>query len=215
MQIFPPASNALARFTLVATIALVAAGASGTALYFRSSYFARTDEAPLQPVPFTHKLHVGQMGFDCRYCHTSVEDSPFAGIPPIKTCMNCHIQIWADVPLLEPIRQSYREGKAVAWTRVYDLPDFVYFDHSIHVAKGVGCVTCHGRVDQMPLIRKEHPLFMDWCLECHRAPERFVRPREAVFLMDWESPVPQEELGPRLVKEYDIKKLTSCSTCHR
>jgi len=171
-----------------------------------------------QPVPFSHKHHVGDDGIDCRYCHTSVEESAFAGIPPTKTCMNCHTQIWADSPMLEPVRESWRTGRSLEWVRVHKLADFVYFNHSIHVNKGVGCSTCHGRVDQMPLIAKANSLYMEWCLECHRAPERFVRPREYVFSMEYQPPEDQLSLGRKLVKEYRIQStayLTSCSTCHR
>jgi len=168
-----------------------------------------------QPVPFSHKHHVGDDGLDCRYCHTSVEQSPFAGIPPTKTCMNCHAQLWTEAPILEPVRESFRIGKPLQWVRIHRLADFVYFDHSIHVRKGIGCSTCHGRVDQMPLTWRENTLFMEWCLECHRNPERFVRPREQVFSMDWEPPKDQLALGAKLVKEYKIQSMTSCSTCHR
>jgi hypothetical protein len=158
---------------------------------------------------------VNGLGIDCRYCHTTVEESAFAGIPPTKTCMTCHSQIWADSPMLEPVRASFRADTSIPWTRVNDLPDFVYFDHSIHVNKGIGCVTCHGRVDQMPLTWRAHPLTMEWCLECHRAPERFVRPRAQVFRMDWEPPRYRLALGQQLVREYHIQPNTSCSTCHR
>jgi len=147
-----------------------------------------------------------------------VEQSAFAGIPPTKTCMNCHSQIWADSPMLEPVRESFRTGRPLEWVRVHALADFAYFDHSIHVNKGVGCVTCHGRVDQMPLMWKVNSLYMEWCLECHRAPERFVRPRQYVFRLDWQPPEDQGALGRKLVQEYKIKgprSLTSCSTCHR
>ena len=137
------------------------------------------------------------------------------GIPPTQTCMNCHSQIWANSPYLEPVRESYRSDTPLRWTRVHDLPDFVYFNHSVHVKKGVGCATCHGRIDRMPLMYQKASLQMEWCLECHRNPERFVRPREAVYQMDYQPPDNQLELGRQLVKAYDIKSLTTCSTCHR
>lgn len=171
--------------------------------------------APEQPVLFSHKHHVSDDGIDCRYCHTSVETSAFAGIPPTETCMGCHSQIWRNANLLEPVRASYRTGTSLEWTRVHDLPDFVYFNHSIHVAKGIGCSTCHGRVDRMPLVYKVNTLFMSWCVECHRDPARYVRPRGEVFNMAYEYPANQEELGARLVKEYRIQSLTDCYTCHR
>jgi hypothetical protein len=181
----------------------------------RSSYVTEAGVARAQPVPFSHKHHVGDNGIDCRYCHTSVETSSFAGIPSTKICMNCHSQIWADSPTLEPVRESFRTGKSIEWTRVHNLPGFVYFDHSIHVKKGVGCTTCHGQVDQMPLMWRENSLYMEWCLECHREPERFVRPRGFVFSVSWQPPPDQSALGRRLVQEYKIQRMTSCSVCHR
>ncbi len=184
----------------------------------RSVYATRATEVREQPVPFSHAHHVGGLGIDCLYCHTSVETSSFAGIPPTKTCMNCHQQIWATSPELEPVRESFRTGRSIEWTRVHDLPGFVYFDHSIHVNKGVGCETCHGRVDQMPLMWQEASLQMSWCLDCHRQPEKYVRPREHIYTMGYEPPGGQLETGRRLVAEYGIRDaniLTSCSTCHR
>ena len=166
-------------------------------------------------MPFSHQHHVAGDGIDCRYCHTSVENSSFAGIPPTKTCMNCHSQIWTNAELLEPVRASYRSGQSLQWTRVNQLPDFVYFSHSIHINKGIGCNTCHGPVDQMPLMYQQESLQMEWCLECHRNPERFVRPREDVFRVDYVPPADQVALGTRLVAAYRIQRLTSCSTCHR
>ena len=181
----------------------------------RSSWATQAGVAREQPVPFSHAHHVGDVGLDCRYCHTSVETSGFANLPPTKTCMNCHSQIWNTSPTLEPVRESFRSDRSIAWTRVHDLPDFAYFDHSIHVNKGVGCETCHGRVDKMPLTWQKASLQMEWCLDCHRHPEQYVRPREAVFQMGYEPAIDQETLGRQLVKEYKIQSLTSCSTCHR
>jgi len=181
----------------------------------RSSWATQAGVAREQPVPFSHAHHVGDVGLDCRYCHTSVETSGFANIPPTKTCMNCHSQIWNTSPTLEPVRASFRTDRSIAWTRVHDLPDFVYFNHSIHVNKGLGCETCHGRVDKMPLTWQKASLQMEWCLDCHRHPEQYVRPREAVFQMGYEPPIDQQTLGRQLVKEYKIQSLTSCSTCHR
>jgi cytochrome c7-like protein len=172
--------------------------------------------ARAQPLMFSHKHHVADDGIDCRYCHTSVEDSAFAGIPSTDVCMNCHRQIWNESEMLAPVRESYRTGTPIVWNRVHDLPDFVYFDHSIHVAKGVGCETCHGRVDQMPLVWKVNTLQMEWCLECHRNPERHVRPRDQIVTMGWRPPNgDQLTLGRRLVQEYRIERKTDCSTCHR
>src|SRR5919109_372923 len=171
-----------------------------------------------QPVQFSHAHHVGSMGIDCRYCHTPGEESGFANIPPTKTCMNCHSQIWTNAPILEPVRASFRDGTPLRWTRVHDLPDFVYFNHGIHVRKGVGCAICHGPVDKMPLMYQNANLMMSWCLDCHRNPAKYVRPREQVYNMAWETPTDDPDLGERLVKEYKIasvEQLTSCSTCHR
>jgi hypothetical protein len=214
-QIFHPSTNTISRVSLFGGAAFLVALVAGLAAINESPYITEVGVARTQPIPFSHKHHVGDDGIDCRYCHTSVEESAFAGIPPTKTCMNCHTQIWADSPMLAPIRESFRTGMPIQWTRVHNLPGFVYFDHSIHVHKGIGCSTCHGRVDQMPLMWRENTLYMDWCLECHREPERFVRPREQVFSMDYAPPPDQLALGRKLVQEYKIEKLTSCSTCHR
>ena len=181
----------------------------------RSSYVTGAHEYVQQPIQFSHLHHVLDDGIDCKYCHTSVETSPFAGIPPTKTCMNCHSQIFSTEPILEPVRASFRDNKPLSWIRVHDLPDFVYFNHSIHVKKGVGCESCHGRVDQMPLMQQERSLQMAWCLDCHRAPEKFVRPRSEITTMGYEPAEPQSTLGPKLVKEYGIQTRTTCSTCHR
>jgi hypothetical protein len=146
-----------------------------------------------------------------------VEKSSFAGMPPTQTCMTCHSQLWTNAELLKPVRESWRTGVPLQWTRVHNLPGYVYFDHSIHVNKGIGCSTCHGQVDQMPLVWQTQPLQMGWCLQCHRQPEQFIRPRDQVFNMDWQPPANQLEMGKRLVEEYGIRKeqLTNCSVCHR
>ena len=214
-QTFHRSTNSLARFTIFG--GLFVAGAVVLLLLWvnRTSWVTRAYEAREQPVPFSHAHHVGGMGVDCRYCHTSVEKSAVAGIPPTKTCMNCHSQIWSQSPTLEPVRESFRTGTSIEWTKVHDLPDFVYFNHSAHVNKGVGCSTCHGRVDQMPLVWQEKSLQMEWCLECHRQPERFVRPKAEVYNIAYEPPANQVELGRELVKKYNIKTRTTCSTCHR
>jgi len=214
-QIFHRSTNTISRVTIFGSIALAAAAIAALAAINESSYITEVGVARIQPVPFSHKHHVTDDGIDCRYCHTSVESSSFAGIPPTKICMNCHTQIWSDSQMLAPVRESFRTGRSLEWTRVHNLPGFVYFDHSIHVNKGVGCTTCHGQVDQMPLMWRENSLYMKWCLDCHRNPERFVRPRQYVFSTDYRPPSDQITLGKRLVKEYRIQKLTSCSTCHR
>ncbi len=217
-QIFHRSTNTLSRLSIFGSLFILAALAWILAEINRSSYATQTYVAREQPVQFSHKHHVGDDGIDCRYCHTSVERSSFAGMPSTKTCMNCHSQIFANSPYLQPVHESWRTGKPIQWTRVHDLPDFVYFNHSIHVSKGVGCITCHGQVDRMPLMWQVSSLQMEWCLQCHRQPERFLRPREQVFSMEWQPPTDQLELGRKLVKEYNIRNpaaLTSCSTCHR
>ena len=216
-QIFYRSTNTLSRLTIYGALFVIAALAWGSALINRSSYVTWAGVAREQPVPFSHKHHAGELGIDCRYCHTSVERAAVAGIPPTKTCMNCHSQIWADSPMLEPVRASFRTDTSIQWLKVHDLPDFVYFNHSIHVQKGIGCVSCHGRIDRMNLTWQENSLQMEWCLDCHRHPEQYVRPREQVFNMDWQPPTDQLALGQKLVAEYHIRldQLTNCSICHR
>jgi hypothetical protein len=214
-QIFRRSANTFSKLSF-AGLLLLAAGAILFAMILgRSSYVTRAHEFVEQPVQFSHRHHVIDDGIDCRYCHTSVETSAFAGIPPTKTCMNCHSQIWATAPILEPVRASFRDDRPLRWIRVHDLPDFVYFNHSVHVKKGMGCETCHGRIDEMPLTQQENSLQMDWCLNCHRNPENYVRPRSEIYTMGYRPPVPQSVIGPQLVKEYGIRGNTTCSTCHR
>lgn len=216
-QVFHRSANVLARASiigggLVATVlVLVAAGV------YRSPAVNQVGINKAQPIPFSHQRHVGGNGIDCRYCHTSVEKSGFANVPPTETCMTCHSQILADSPMLEPVQESWKSGEPIEWTRVHDLPDFVYFDHSIHIAKGVGCTTCHGEIDEMRLTAKARSLSMAWCLDCHRAPEQFIRPKDKVFDVDWQAPHDQIEVGKALVEEYDVNvpQLTNCSICHR
>ena len=215
-QIFPPSANSYARGSIIGL--LVVLGTLGLTLdrLSRSPYVTRADTVREQPVQFSHQHHNGGLGIDCRYCHTTVEKAASAGIPPTKTCMNCHSQIWVTSPYLEIVRASLRDDKPLHWLRVHDLPDFVYFNHSVHVKKGMGCATCHGRVDRMPLMLQKASLQMGWCLECHRNPAKYVRPRDKVTDMEYQlSAREQLEVGQRLVKEYQIQSLTSCSTCHR
>jgi hypothetical protein len=214
-QIFYPSANTISRVSIFGAVFVAALLLALIAEVNRSPWVTQARVARDQPIQFSHERHVAGNGIDCRYCHTSVEQSAFAGIPPTKTCMNCHSQIFANSPFLAPVADSFATGRAITWTRVHDLPDFVYFDHSIHVKKGVGCTTCHGQVDRMPLMWQEHSLQMEWCLDCHRNPERYVRPRDAVFSVDYRPPADQSEVGVTLVAEYQIQKLTSCSTCHR
>lgn len=219
-QVFGPSANTLSKLSLVVLVFLVAGGLCALDLIHRSPYVRYTKVPMEQPVPFSHKHHTN-LGIDCRYCHTTVEDSSFANVPPTRVCMNCHSQIWSDSPMLEPVRESWRTGESLEWNRVHDLPDFVYFNHSIHVNRGIGCNECHGQIDQMPLTWREKPLFMKWCLECHKDPAQFIRPREEVTNMAWEWPegMSQEVDGPRLVEEYGIDqsnhRLTDCWICHR
>jgi hypothetical protein len=215
-QLFPRAANQIAKAS-VALGGIVGAGGLTLLLFVvpRSGYVTGQKEAREQPVPFYHMHHVGGMGIDCRYCHTSVDKSATAGIPPTKTCMNCHSQIFRDSPTLEPVRASWRDGTSIEWVKVHDLPDFVYFNHSAHVNKGVGCSTCHGRIDRMAYVLQEKSLLMEWCLDCHRQPEKYLRPKSEVYNPAYEEPANQLELGRRLATDYDVKPQVTCSTCHR
>ncbi len=214
-QIFHPSTNTISRVTIFGAVFFVA-GLVWLILFMnRSSYVTQVSVPREQPVPFSHKHHVEGLGIDCRHCHTTVEESAFAGIPPTKTCMNCHSQIWSDAPILEPVRESYRTDESLEWTRVHDLPDYVYFNHSIHVSKGIGCASCHGRVDQMPLMWKANSLQMEWCLDCHRHPEQHLRPKEEIFNLEWERPADRPELGAELMAKYKVRRPTDCSHCHR
>jgi hypothetical protein len=217
-QIFPRHTNVYSRLSLLGLLVFVGLLGSVVASLHWSGYNTGQDTHIEQPIQFSHAHHAGGMGIDCRYCHTSVEESAFANIPPTKTCMNCHSQIWNTAPILEPVRASFRDNTPLQWTRVHDLPDFVYFNHSIHVKQGVGCETCHGRVDRMPLMIQKASLQMEWCLDCHRNPAQYIRPRDQVTAMGYQPAVAQSELGPELVRAYNISSvehLTSCSVCHR
>jgi hypothetical protein len=227
-QIFPRSMNTVATVSLIGSLLLAAFLLWVCLLYTRSSYGSSAGETRVQPVPFSHEHHVGVLGIDCRYCHTTVEHSSYAGMPPTKTCMNCHSQIWVGSEMLAPVRNSYRDNEPLHWHRIYNLPGFVYFDHSIHVNKGVGCASCHGRIDEMPFTYQIPSLLMEWCLDCHRDPAKHLRPREFVFDMKWQPsdvidektgrPETQESLGPKLVERYKVKDphdITSCSVCHR
>ncbi len=216
-QLFHPASNAYAKASIYFGIMLVSASLWLVWELYRSPYTTEVDVVRTQPVPFSHEHHVSGLGIDCRFCHTSVERSAFAGLPPTQVCMGCHAQLWKDSPMLEPVRASLRSGEPLAWTRVHDLPDFVYFDHSIHLAKGIGCESCHGRVDEMPLVRKVKSLHMEFCLDCHRHPELGVRHLDDVTHFGRQvQPVSLVE-GAALVQERGIvtAQLTNCWVCHR
>jgi hypothetical protein len=194
-QFFSKSANTFARVTLLGIACAVVGLAGISYLLVRSHYETMQNVPREQPVPFSHQHHVGGLGIDCRYCHNTVENSAFANIPATKVCMNCHSEMWAASPTLEPVRESWRTGRSIEWTRVNDLPQYVYFNHSIHVRSGVGCTTCHGRVDKMPLTWQAQPLTMEWCLDCHRHPERYLRPRDQVFSMDYRVPHDQIALG--------------------
>jgi hypothetical protein len=244
-QIFHRSANTIARLSMFGAVFLIA-GVLWAALQMqRSPYFTYAKVARMQPVPFSHQHHYAGLGIDCRYCHTSVEVSGFAGIPPTKTCMNCHSQMWINAPMLEPVRQSFLSGRSLVWTRANALPDFVYFDHSIHINKGVGCNTCHGPVDKMPLMYNDASLQMEFCLDCHRDPGKYIRPHyvqprpddpkseiDQVFNMTYQQPTSlkpvtlpdgkrftdQTALGAYLAGQYHLRTerdITSCNTCHR
>jgi hypothetical protein len=214
-QIFRRSANTLSRVSIFGLLSLVGALILLAIVLARSSYVTRQHIFVEQPLQFSHMHHVTDDGIDCRYCHTSVETSSFAGIPPTKTCMNCHSVLFANASFLEPVRQSFRDNKPLHWIRVHDLPDFVYFNHSIHIKKGIGCETCHGRVDQMPLTSQENSLLMEWCINCHKNPQAYIRPRSEITTMGYRPAVAQSVLGPQLVREYGVNPPLNCSTCHR
>lgn len=217
-QIFPRNANRLAWLSVFAGLLLVAELVLILAVYFRSNYFRQINVAIEQPVAFSHQLHNGVLGIDCRYCHVSVNQSYFANIPATETCMTCHSQIKTFSPKIAPVIESYATGQPILWNKVHRVPDFVYFNHSIHVNKGVGCSTCHGQVNEMPVVWQQQAMFMGWCLNCHRNPEQYVRPRDEVYNMEYVAPANQAALGRQLVAEYGIMpadQLTNCWVCHR
>jgi hypothetical protein len=217
-QIFYKSSNTIAKVSLIGGPLVVALFVWYCLAFARSSYGTGAGQVRVQKVPFSHEHHVGVLGIDCRYCHTSVEKSSYAGLPPTKTCMNCHSQIWVGSDMLEPVRDSYRDNRSLTWQRVYNTPGFVYFDHSIHIHKGIGCTSCHGRIDEMPLTYQQPSLLMEWCLDCHRKPEPNLRPQSEIFNVKWHPPPDQAQQGAKLAKQYGLRDerfLTSCSVCHR
>jgi hypothetical protein len=216
-QVFPPAADTIARVVL-GLIVVVPLALLGYALAIaRSPYTTEQNVVLTQPVPFSHKHHVAELGIDCRYCHTGVETSSFAGIPPTETCMTCHSQLWTNAKMLAPVRESLANGIPIHWQRVNRLPGYVYFDHSIHIAKGIGCTSCHGPVGDMPLMVQAEPLTMGWCLDCHRNPAMNLRTEDEIFLLDWTPPDNQMQRGHELLRAYgiDVSHLTDCSVCHR
>jgi Cytochrome c7 and related cytochrome c len=218
-QIFNRGANNIAKASIA--VAVVLAGVVGYAYtqIARSSYLTNRYLERQQPVQFSHKHHVGDDGIDCRYCHTSVETSSSAGMPPTQTCMNCHSQIWSDSPYLEPVRASYRDNKPIQWLKVHDLPEYAYFNHSIHIAKGVGCSSCHGDIASMPAVYQENTLQMEWCLSCHRDPSPNIRPKSEIYNTSYNSAditdEQQKEVNESVKKLRSREMLTSCSTCHR
>jgi len=216
-QLFRPGANSIAVVVIVALFVAPIAAIWLAYLVWRSPYATNQNWTRAQPVPFSHAHHVGDLGIDCRMCHQGVETAAFAGLPSTHTCMTCHSQLWTNAGMLAPVRQSLASGHPLHWQRVNRVPDYVFFDHSIHIAKGIGCSSCHGPVERMALMRQAEPLTMSWCLDCHRAPERNIRPKDEVFDMSWQPPPDQEEQGRKLMQAYLVHPdhLTDCSTCHR
>ena len=216
-QLFQERANAIARAVVIGLPLILLGLAAAVFAYARSDFWTHVDTPLDQPVPFSHQHHVAGLGIDCRYCHTGVEQSAVAGVPAVETCMTCHSQVWKDAPVLQPVRVSWQTGAPIKWTRVHDLPDYVYFDHSIHVRKGVGCATCHGQVNEMPLTWKTQDLQMRWCLDCHREPQKYLRPTDAVADMNYRPPPNQVALGRQLLQTNNVHTagLTDCATCHR
>ncbi len=216
LQVFPKGSNAAAAAILIVFVsALVGLGVVAAVL--SQSNYATTENLTLaQPVPFSHKHHVAGLGIDCQYCHTSVMESQFAGIPPTHTCMTCHSQVWTNAQMLAPVRESLKTDQPIRWQRVHDLADYVYFNHSVHVNNGIGCESCHGRVDRMPLMEQREPLAMQWCLGCHTDPAPRLRPPDEITTMGF-VPGPETPPGHVLMEFYEIETtgLTDCTTCHR
>ncbi len=216
-RIFPKSANQL---PLKIIIFLVFLGGIVTAAtnYYATPKYTRVGYAPIQPVPFSHELHAGDMGIDCRFCHSTVEKAGHAAVPTSQTCMNCHSQVKNQSDLLAPIRASYESGESVEWVRVHQAPDYVYFDHSVHVNRGVSCVECHGRVDQMEVVTHSTPLSMGFCLDCHRDPAPSLRDPKLVTKLGWEHPegkTGQREAGEEFIHNWNINPPQSCSGCHR
>jgi Cytochrome c7 and related cytochrome c len=227
-QLFPKSFNILARLSIFAVPFLAAGAGAGGAAFYRSDYTTGAREVVEQPIPFSHKHHVAQLGIDCKYCHTSVEVSADAGLPPTKTCMSCHQQVWQSADLLDPLRKSYTSGTPIAWNKVHNVPHYTYFNHSIHVNKGVGCYSCHGEIDEMNLVYQSKTLLMEWCLDCHRNPERHLRPKDEIYNLKFKAsdiknpdtglPYDQTTLGLKLKELHQVREpsiLTNCSMCHR
>ena len=217
-QLFAPGADAIFRLVLLSAGLLVVAVILVLTGFAHSQFAGAVGVAPVQPVPFSHKHHVGELGLDCRNCHESVEVQATAGLPPTHTCMTCHSQIWTGSSMLAPVRESLASDVPLQWTRVNRLPDYVYFNHSIHITKGIGCSSCHGAVNSMQMTYAARNFTMSFCLSCHRAPQEFVRPAAEIWNMEWSPPRDQASLGPALVRRLHIAgpgRLTDCSICHR
>ena len=216
-QIFRPYADTVVRVVLLAILLLPLAAIALAYAVMWSPYITGENVTLQQPVPFSHAHHVGKLGLDCRYCHSSVEKSPYAAVPPTHTCMTCHSQLFTNAEMLAPVRRSMASGFPISWSKVNKLPAYVYFDHSVHIANGVGCTTCHGQVETMPLMRAAAPLTMSWCLSCHRDVAAYLRPPSEIFSTSWKPPADQRERGRELMAQYHIHPdhLTDCSVCHR
>jgi hypothetical protein len=216
-NLFPKSANKLPLQILI-FIGLTAGIVSAGITYYATPKYTRVGYAPTQPVPFSHALHAGQLGMDCRYCHSNVEKSGHANVPTAQTCMNCHNQVKTDSPLLAPVREAYASGGSVPWVKIHQAPDYVYFNHAVHVARGVSCVECHGKINEMEVVYHSKPLSMGWCLECHREPEKFIRDPKLVTNLDWQHPGGEKarvEEGKKFVHDWNIQPPQSCSGCHR
>jgi hypothetical protein len=216
--LFTPRANAIARGSLIAALCLVVAIPAALMGYVRSPLATGKHANIAQPIPFDHRIHAHDLKLDCRFCHSSVERAATAGLPPTVACVGCHNKVWRESRQFAPVRASIDSQRPIAWQRVNAMPDFVFFDHSIHVAKGVGCATCHGRVDQMARVEQTTSMSMDWCVSCHRDPAASLRPKEFITTMDWTPPRDSgaaHTLGARLVADNHVRSLMSCSTCHR
>jgi hypothetical protein len=211
MQIFPRSLNRLPAVVALA-LALAGAGATGGVWYYFSPKHTQVGYAPRQPIPYSHRLHAGQLGLDCRYCHVNVERSAVASIPPVQTCMNCHSLVRTTSARLAPLREAWEHNRPIEWVRIHRLPDYAYFDHSVHISAGVGCSSCHGRIDQMDVVRQDQPLSMGWCLECHRNPSQHLRPRDQITNMEWR---PHTSEDPSRLARANPNPPEHCSGCHR
>lgn len=213
-QIFPKSINKVPP-RLLAVLVIAAATVIGGIWYWFSPWYTDVGYAPVQPVPYSHKLHVGQLGMDCRYCHTGVETSAVAMVPPTQTCMNCHTLAKPDSPKLAALRASWENKTPMEWVRVHKTPDYAYFNHSAHIRAGVGCESCHGNIAEMEVVTQNQPLSMSWCLDCHRNPDPHLRPVSDVTVMGWKAPANQAAFAARVTRDLKLNPPVTCSGCHR